>query len=71
MIPLYVPDASVILSFLLDEEDGEFAKKFFADVAQEKINILLPDIYFYELSNRLGKPKNNIEKEDYFKKGGK
>jgi predicted nucleic acid-binding protein len=59
---LVVPDASLILKWVIageDRSEEEAALKVLQDWLNEKETIILPSIWFYEVSNLLGlkKPK--------------
>ena len=55
---IYIPDANIILSALLDEEEyGEMAHSFLYDVFVGNIRLLVPSVWSYEVCNRLSRVK--------------
>ena len=64
-MPLFVPDASIILAFFLQEQEkGEKAKEFFLEVRSGDYSIILPSIWFYEVGNKLGRSES-VEARKY------
>jgi len=63
---IYIPDASVIIAFLLQENLWQKQlNKFFSDLKQEKIQCCVPYLWYYEVGNRLSRIKEKQSTEDF------
>lgn len=66
---IYIPDSSLIIAFLLQEDLWQKQiNKFFLDLKQEKIQCCVPYLWYYEVGNRLSriKQKNSLENFSQF-----
>ena len=62
---IFIPDASIIIAYLLQENLwSKQINKFFDDFKQEKIQCLVPPLWYYEISNRLARIKIAREKKN-------
>lgn len=56
--PLVVPDASVLLKWVLppgEEPDTDKARLLRGAIAEEKVQALVPSLWFYEVGNTVGR----------------
>jgi predicted nucleic acid-binding protein len=63
---IYIPDASIIIAFLLQEDLWQKQmNQFFLDLKQEKIQCCVPYLWYYEVGNRLSRIKQKKSLENF------
>lgn len=63
--PLIILDSNVLLAFLLDEPEQPLAAKVFQDRDQQKIELMVPSLWDYEIWNCLSRIDPSLFKAGY------